>query len=57
MSALFFFHARTAEYISPPLFFETFYISLFDGGYLNDPESEFGGIYNPDVVSLESIES
>ncbi|BCV22765.1 NACHT domain-containing protein [Moorella sp. Hama-1] len=30
-------------------------INLSDGGYLYDPDSEFGSYYNPDVVSFESI--
>lgn len=30
-------------------------INLSDGGYLYDPESEFGHIYNPDVVPFESL--
>ncbi len=30
-------------------------IYLIDGGYLYDPNSEWGAIYNPDVVALESI--
>lgn len=30
-------------------------INLSDGGYLSDPESEWGHIYNPDVVPFESI--
>ena len=30
-------------------------INLSDGGYLYDPESKFGHIYNPDVVPFESI--
>jgi len=32
-------------------------INLSDGGYLYDPESEFGRIYNPDVVPFESLAS
>lgn len=32
-------------------------INLSDGGFLYDPESEYGSIYNPDVVTLESIMS
>ncbi len=30
-------------------------INLSDGGYLYDPDSEWGHIYNPDVVPFESI--
>lgn len=30
-------------------------VNLTDGGYLFDPDSEYGKIYNPDVVSFESI--
>ncbi len=30
-------------------------INLVDGGYLYDPDSKWGHIYNPDVVSFESI--
>lgn len=30
-------------------------INLNDGGFLFDPEDEFGRIYNPDVVKFESI--
>ncbi len=30
-------------------------INLVDGGYLHDPDSKWGHIYNPDVVSFESI--
>lgn len=30
-------------------------ISLADGGYLFDPDSEFGKIYNPDLVSFQSL--
>jgi len=30
-------------------------INLSDGGYLYDPESKFGDIYNPDVVPFDSI--
>ena len=30
-------------------------INLSDGGYLWDPETEWGHIYNPDVVPFESI--
>ncbi len=30
-------------------------IYLIDEGYLYDPDSEWGSIYNPDVVPLESI--
>lgn len=30
-------------------------INLSDGGYLLDPDSEWGHIYNPDVVPFESV--
>src|SRR3990170_3101588 len=30
-------------------------INLSDGGYLYDPDSNWGSIYNPDVVPFESI--
>jgi predicted NACHT family NTPase len=30
-------------------------INLTDGGYLYDPDSEWGRAYNPDLVSLEAI--
>ena len=30
-------------------------VNLSDSGYLFDPESEFGNIYNPDVFSFENI--
>ena len=30
-------------------------LNLSDSGYLFDPESEFGNIYNPDVVPFEKI--
>lgn len=30
-------------------------INLSDGGYLYDPDSEYGNLYNPHVVSFESI--
>ena len=30
-------------------------INLSDGGYLYDPDSEFGGIYNPDLVSFARL--
>jgi predicted NACHT family NTPase len=30
-------------------------INLFDGGYLYDPDAEWGKAYNPDLVSLEAI--
>jgi hypothetical protein len=30
-------------------------INLTDGGYLYDPDAEWGKIYNPDLVSLETI--
>jgi DNA-binding NarL/FixJ family response regulator len=30
-------------------------INLADGGYLSDPEGEWGKAYNPDLVSLEAI--
>ena len=30
-------------------------LNLSDDGYLWDPDSEFGSIYNPDVVPFESI--
>ena len=33
----------------------TGYLNLSDGGYLYDPNSEWGHAYNPDVVTLESI--
>jgi predicted NACHT family NTPase len=33
----------------------TGHVNLSDGGYLYDPDSEWGRIYNPDVVSFESI--
>jgi hypothetical protein len=32
-------------------------INLSDGGFLYDPESEYGHIYNPDSVPFESIMS
>ena len=32
-------------------------IDLSDRGYLYDPDSEYGHIYNPDVVPFESIET
>ncbi|RZB29290.1 MAG: hypothetical protein AEth_01258 [Candidatus Argoarchaeum ethanivorans] len=32
-------------------------IDLSDRGYLYDPDSEYGHIYNPDVVTFESIET
>lgn len=31
-------------------------INLSDGGFLYDPDSDFGHAFNPDVVSFESIE-
>jgi len=30
-------------------------ISLSDGGYLYDPESEWGKVYNPEVVHFEAL--
>jgi predicted NACHT family NTPase len=30
-------------------------INLFDGGYLPDPDSEWGRISNPNVISLDSV--
>lgn len=30
-------------------------ISLSDGGYLSDPDSEWGRVFNPDVLSLDSV--
>ena len=30
-------------------------MNLSDRGYLSDPESEFGHIYNPDLVAFDSI--
>jgi len=30
-------------------------INLADGGYLYDPEAEWGKIYNPDLVTFEAI--
>ncbi|MEQ8168730.1 MAG: hypothetical protein ABRQ38_07510 [Candidatus Eremiobacterota bacterium] len=30
-------------------------LNLSDGGYLYDPDSEWGKIYNPDIVSFEAI--
>ena len=30
-------------------------INLSDGGYLSDPDSEWGHIYNPDVVPFDKI--
>jgi predicted NACHT family NTPase len=30
-------------------------INLSDGGYLFDPDSEYGHIYNPDVVNFEAL--
>src|SRR5262245_13876151 len=30
-------------------------LSLFDGGYLTDPTSEWGKLENPDVVSFAAI--
>jgi predicted NACHT family NTPase len=30
-------------------------INLADGGYLYDPESEWGNVYNPDLVRFEAI--
>lgn len=33
----------------------TGYLNLSSDGYLSDPDSEWGHIYNPDVVPFESI--
>ena len=30
-------------------------INLMDGGYLSDPDAEFGHIYNPDVVPFSAM--
>jgi predicted NACHT family NTPase len=30
-------------------------INLSDGGYLYDPDSEYGSIYNPDVIHFEAL--
>jgi predicted NACHT family NTPase len=30
-------------------------INLADGGYLCDPEAEWGNVYNPDLVTFEAI--
>lgn len=31
-------------------------INLSDGGYLYDPDTEYGSIYNPDVVDFEALD-
>jgi predicted NACHT family NTPase len=32
-------------------------ISLADGGYLSDPEAKWGKVYNPDLVTFETLSS